>query len=55
MTASIDEIQSLLAEWEQAKAAVPAAARAVPLRAAAARPSGTTPARRSPASIVARS
>ena len=26
MTASIDEIQNLLAEWEQAKAAVPAAA-----------------------------
>lgn len=29
MTASIDEIQNLLAEWEQAKAAVPAAAQVI--------------------------
>lgn len=29
MTASIDEIQNLLAEWEKAKAAVPAAAQVI--------------------------
>ena len=29
MTTSLDEIQGLLAEWEQAKAAVPAAAQVI--------------------------